>query len=64
MNKQEFEDKLEEANKAYREGNPIMTDQEYDYLLDEYESQYPNSNFRSSLKEPVKEGKEKLPHRS
>lgn len=53
------------ANKAYRSGNPIMTDQEFDDLCDEYrrtvgEEEY--SKFRDSLNEGSIETGNKVKH--
>lgn len=54
---------LNEANKAYRSGNPIMTDPEYDVLFDElYELDKNNEYFDKIGEEVVDEGrKRRLP---
>ena len=62
MNTEILKNKILEANAAYRKGNPIMTDQEYDDLCDEVKGNVGNEEwtvFRSSLFETA--GKVKHP---
>ena len=63
MNVDELKEKLLEANRTYRTGNPIMSDQVFDDMLEMYESMVSDdeySEFRNSLHE-VK-GKVKHPY--
>lgn len=45
--------KISDANAAYRFGNPVMSDLEYDGLLESFQKQFPDEyeEFRSSLNE-------------
>ena len=45
MDKNELIDKLTEANKAYRLGEPIMSDGEYDALIDELHEMVPEEEY-------------------
>ena len=55
-----LEKKIIKANKAYREGNPIMTDQEYDQLIDKLKKENPESEiFKKGVLESG--GEEELP---
>lgn len=56
-------EKIERYNKAYREGNPEISDKEYDSLIDELRSIDPNNEWFASIEPaPVKQGrKRKLP---
>lgn len=54
MNAKDLKDKIISANKAYRSGNPVMSDQEFDDLCDEYQklvSEDEWNEFRNSLHE-------------
>lgn len=55
--------RIEEANDLYRKGNPIMTDQEYDSLVEElYKLDPDNIFFKKGINDKVKsDRKEKLP---
>lgn len=41
----ELEGKIIEANQKYREGAPIMSDKEYDLLIDQLKKEYPDSEI-------------------
>ena len=45
MTIQELKERIIIANKKYREGNPIITDDEYDELLNELEKRIPKKEF-------------------
>ena len=50
----DIKDQILEANKAYRLGQPIMTDQEFDTLVEKFQSQVTEEEFdefRDSLNE-------------
>lgn len=52
---------LREANDAYRKGNPIMTDFEYDLLVDTLYELDPNNDwFKKSVQDKIEGRKEKL----
>lgn len=53
MNKEELENKIREFNKAYRFGNAIVSDAEFDVLVEEYQHRFPAEydKFRDSLNE-------------
>lgn len=60
-----LKNKIEQANKAYRQGNPFISDQEYDDLLDQYKatiSPKEFENFINSLNEGMVEYGEKIKH--
>ena len=55
-----LENKIIKANKAYREGNPIMTDEEYDKLIEMLKEKNPDSEiFTKGILESG--GEEELP---
>lgn len=41
----ELEGKIIEANQKYREGTPIMSDKEYDLLIDQLKKEYSDSEI-------------------
>lgn len=53
MNKEELKQKIIDANKAYRFGNAIMSDLEFDKLVEEFRKYWPDEydEFRNSLNE-------------
>lgn len=63
MHKEELEQQLLNYNRAYREGKPLMSDEEFDQLLDQYKAEFPKSyhNFRKTLFESSGEVKHKFP---
>lgn len=61
----ELEEKFVEANRLYREGNPVMSDKEYDRMKEELERHFPDSDIlkKSIVEESVKGDRmEKLPY--
>lgn len=61
----ELEGKIIEANQKYREGTPIMSDKEYDLLIDQLKKEYPDSEILTKpIIEENKKGDrmEKLPY--
>lgn len=63
MLKDELENQLLNYNRAYREGKPLMSDEDFDQLLDQYKTEYPKSypDFRKKLFESSGEIKHKFP---
>lgn len=64
MHQKELEEKFVEANRLYREGNPVMTDKEYDRMKEELERHFPDSDIlkKAIVEESVKGDRmEKLP---
>ena len=63
MCKEELEQQLLNYNRAYREGKPLMSDEEFDRLLDQYKSEFPKAypNFRKTLFESSGEVRHKFP---
>ena len=63
MNKGELERQLLDYNRAYREGKPLMSDEEFDKLLDEYKTNYSKAypEFRKMLFESGGEINHKFP---
>jgi len=53
MNKEELKNKIVEANKAYRFGDALMTDIEFDNLVDQFKKNWPEEydELRDSLNE-------------
>ena len=53
MTKETLETLIVNANNAYRSGNPIISDSEYDSMVDSYKRDYPDSYdmFRNTLNE-------------
>lgn len=49
MNKHEIENKIKEANVSYRNGESILSDQQYDILLDELKKLDPNSKLLNEV---------------
>lgn len=65
IHQKELEEKIIEANRLYREGNPVMSDKEYDRMKEELERHFPDSDIlkKSIVEESVKGGRmEKLPY--
>lgn len=61
----ELEGKIIEANQKYREGAPMMSDKEYDLLIDQLKKEYPDSEILTKpIIEENKKGDrmEKLPY--
>ena len=58
-----LEEEIIEYNKQYREGNPTISDQQFDYLMDRLKREQPDSDLlKSGVLEVAKESrKEKLP---
>lgn len=65
MNKTELKEKILKANSEYRLGNSIMSDSEYDELVEEFKSNFPDEydEFRDSLNEGSIESGKKLKHK-
>lgn len=62
MNIQELEQKINEANKAYRQGEEILTDVQYDSLLEELEVLDPDNELLNKIGLEVSDDrKERLP---
>ena len=62
----DIKDKILEANKAYRLGQPIMTDQEFDILVEKFQSQVSEEEFdefRDSLNEGFIDAGNKVKHK-
>ena len=62
----DIKDKILEANKAYRLGQPIMTDQEFDILVEKFQSQVSEEEFdefRDSLNEGFIDSGNKVKHK-
>jgi DNA ligase (NAD+) len=57
----ELRNKIEDANLAYRSGNPIMSDNEYDTLVDTLFKIDPNDDFFTNIGHEVNDRKIKLP---
>ena len=60
-----LKDKIEQANKAYRLGNSIISDKEYDELIEQYKKTISSKefeNFINSLNEGTIEYGEKIKH--
>ena len=49
MNKHEIENKIKEANVSYRNGESILSDQQYDMLLDDLKKLDPNSKLLNEV---------------
>lgn len=65
IHQKELEEKIVEANRLYREGNPVMSDKEYDSMKEELERHFPDSDIlkKSIVEESVKGDRmEKLPY--
>ena len=64
IHQKEIEEKIVEANRLYREGNPVMSDKEYDSMKESLEKYFPDSDIlkKSIVEESVKGDRmEKLP---
>ena len=62
----DIKDQILEANKAYRLGQPIMTDQEFDVLVEKFQSQVSKEEFdefRDSLNEGFIDSGNKVKHK-
>lgn len=65
IHQKELEEKIVEANRLYREGNPIMSDKEYDSMKERLEKHFPDSDIlkKAIVEESVKGDRmEKLPY--
>lgn len=65
IHQKELEEKIIEANRLYREGNPIMSDKEYDSMKERLEKHFPDSDIlkKAIVEESVKGDRmEKLPY--
>lgn len=65
MHQKELEEKIVEANRLYREGNPVMSDKEYDSMKESLERHFPDSDIlkKAIVEESVKGDRmEKLPY--
>lgn len=65
IHQKELEEKIVEANRLYREGNPIMSDKEYDSMKEGLEKYFPDSDIlkKAIVEESVKGDRmEKLPY--
>ena len=63
MNKKDFERKLTEYNESYRKGEPLISDKEYDTLIETYKKEYGDEKFLSTLLGPTSQVKVRLPYR-
>lgn len=61
MNADQLKEKLIEANKTYRNGKPIMSDQEFDALLEEYEKLV-SADVYNAFRNTMHEVKGKIKH--
>lgn len=64
IHQKELEEKIIEANRLYREGNPIMSDKEYDSMKEGLEKYFPDSDIlkKAIVEESVKGDRmERLP---
>ena len=64
IHQKELEEKIVEANRLYREGNPIMSDKEYDRMREELGRHFPDSDIlkKAIVEESVKGDRmERLP---
>lgn len=64
IHQKELEEKIVEANRLYREGNPVMSDKEYDRMKEELERHFPDSDIlkKAIVEESVKGDRmERLP---
>lgn len=64
IHQKELEEKIVEANRLYREGNPVMSDKEYDSMKESLGKYFPDSDIlkKSIVEESVKGDRmEKLP---
>lgn len=64
IHQKELEEKIVEANRLYREGNPVISDKEYDRMKEELERHFPDSDIlkKAIVEESVKGDRmERLP---
>lgn len=61
MSVEELKSRLLKANKAYREGSPFMTDQEFDDLCDELQSMVDPADW-AKFRDGLNEGRGKVRH--
>ena len=61
MNIDELKNKISSANKAYRSGNPVMPDQDWDDLLESLQKQIPEAEF-NAFRDSLHEVKGKVKH--
>lgn len=56
IHQKELEEKIVEANRLYREGNPIMSDKEYDSMKESLGRHFPDSDIlkKAIVEESVK----------
>lgn len=64
MNKEDLKNKIVEANAAYRAGDSLMSDAEFDKLVEEFQQNWPDEydEFRDSLNEGSVEYGTKVKH--
>lgn len=65
IHQKELEEKIVEANRLYREGNPVMSDKEYDSMKESLKKYFPDSDIlkKAIVEESVKGDRmEKLPY--
>jgi NAD-dependent DNA ligase len=60
LNNEELEKELRYLNKQYREGNPLIADDVYDYLLDTLKERDPTNTFFKEVGAPIVEEKNKV----
>ena len=66
MTKEELIKRITDANTAYRSGNPFISDEEYDDLVEQFQNNYPDDYdiFRDSLNEgSINNGRTKVTHK-
>ena len=61
MNTEELKKQILAANKAYRDGHPIMSDQAFDDLCEEFEKSISKEEY-ASFRDSLHEGKGKVKH--
>ena len=60
LSNEELEKELRYLNKQYREGNPLIADDVYDYLLDTLKERDPTNTFFKEIGAPIVEEKNKV----
>ena len=62
-NQEQLEAQIIEANKAYRDGTPIMSDEQYDKLIEDFKIAFPNSPLfkKGVIEQPKESRKQRLP---
>ena len=61
MDANELKSRIESANKAYRSGNPVMSDQQFDDLVEMLQKQIPEDEF-NAFRDSLHEVKGKVKH--